>query len=204
MEREPTWGDPAEGFALPPSGFFHSLARRNGLEGSAFGGWIFPPGTGFGETEAWWREGTRAHPHEGVDVFLYADAAGGRGRLPAGAVVPPVWEGVVVRVVPDHLGKTVFVAHHRCGRRGRRLHSVYGHLVPGEGIAPGLPVAADHLLGRVADTAGRRVPMAPHLHLSLALVDASVRPGDLGWDLMRDPRSVTLLDPRGIGGPRGG
>jgi len=147
----------------------------------------------FAERVAWWREGAeRTGAHEGLDIRCYRTADGRRMSLGAGARVPVIYPGEVVAVVNDFLGRSVFVAHEIADGAGRRLHSVYGHVDPCPGLAPGSPLGDGGLVGTIADTSARRSPVPPHLHLSLALLAGS---GRLGWPELRDPARALLVDP---------
>jgi murein DD-endopeptidase MepM/ murein hydrolase activator NlpD len=182
---------------LEPSAFCERLVSWNGLEAAGFAGWEFLPGMRLGERAIWWRDGgvERGEPHEGLDLCWFRTRDGRRAGLGAGARVPAAWAGEVVAVVDDFLGASVFVAHERRDERGWRLHSVYGHVRPRLGIAPGTLLHDGDEIGVVALAPGNRRAVPPHLHLTLALVDRAGGPARLDWTVLRDRSRVLLLDP---------
>ena len=106
----------------------------------------------FAERAAWWRGGAdRGGAHEGLDICWYRTVDGRRLSLGAGARVPVIYAGEVVSVVDDFLGASVFVAHDRRDGGGRRLHTVYGHIRPRPGLAPGSRLADGDAVGTIAD-----------------------------------------------------
>ena len=183
-------------FVVEPSGFNGRLIRWNGLDAAGFAAWEFLPGMRFNECAAWWRDGAgRGSAHEGLDILWYRTGDGRRLSLPPGSRVPAVYPGEVVSVVDDFLGVSVFVAHERVDGRGRRLHSIFGHIRPRPGLTLGSRVAAGDAVGTVADTSGGRSRVPAHLHLSLALVRGARGPERLDWQALRDSERARLLDP---------
>lgn len=183
-------------FLPGPSDFSERLICWNGLLEAGFAAWEFLPGMRFSERAAWWRAGAdRGGVHEGLDICWYRTIDGQRLRLGAGARVPVIFAGEVVSVVDDFLGASVFLAHACCDNRGRRLHTILGHLDPRMGLEPGSKLDDGAEVGTIADTSGRKSPVPSHLHLTLALVDREGGPARLDWDALRDRSRVLLLDP---------
>ncbi|MHB8835088.1 MAG: hypothetical protein ACYC9Y_05190 [Candidatus Methylomirabilia bacterium] len=179
-----------------PSAFNGLLIRWNGLETAGFAAWEFLPGMRFLERASWWRGGAdRSGVHEGLDICWYRTVDGQRASLGAGARVPVIFGGEVVSVVDDFLGASVFVAHARRDGEGRRLHTVYGHIVPRAGLAPGSILDAEDAVGTIADASGRKTKAPAHLHLTLALIDRTGGPDRLDWGALRDRSRVLLQDP---------
>jgi hypothetical protein len=148
----------------------------------------------FGEREAWWRDGgPRDAPHEGLDLCGFRTREGSSIRLGPGVRIPALWAGAIVAAVPDFLGRSVFVVHDRQDGEGRRLHSVYGHLAPLPGLAPGSRLREGDSVGAIADPATRSSSVPAHLHLTVAwIADA---PGMLDWRVLHDPARTMLIDP---------
>lgn len=186
--------------SLPISAFGELLIRWNGLEALGFAAWEFLPGMRFAERVAWWRGGaTRGSSHEGLDICWYRTGDGRRLSLGAGARVPVVYAGEVVSVVDDFLGSSVFVAHASRDAGGRRLHTVYGHVDPRPGLAPGSVLGDGDAVGTIADAAARKNAVPSHLHLTLALLAGGpLSATRLDWDALRDRSRVRLLDPLSI------
>jgi hypothetical protein len=182
-----------EPFVPDPSSFGERLIHWNGLAATGFAAWEFLPGMKFAERGTWWRNGAdRTSAHEGLDIFCCRTRDGRRLSLGAGARVPAIYPGVVVTVVDDFLGSSVFVAHERRDRQGRRLHTVYGHVDPCPGLVPGSLLGDEDLVGVIADPATGKGSVPPHLHITLALIAG---PGPLDWPALRDPAWALLLDP---------
>jgi hypothetical protein len=109
--------------------------------------------------------------------------------------VPVVLPGRVVSVVVDFLGCSLFVEHDLLDRQQRRLHTVLGHITPRRGLEVGSPVRAGDAAGAIADAAGRKTAVPPHLHVTVAMIARAGGPARLDWDAMRDRSRVLLLDP---------
>ena len=182
--------------SFAPSGFSERLISWNGLLEAGFAAWEFLPGMRFNERNAWWRgESERGGAHEGLDICWYRTVDGQRLSLGAGARVPVICAGEVVSVVADFLGVSLFVAHDRRDNQGRQLHTIYGHLDPRAGLAPGSFLADGDAVGTIADASRRKTPAPPHLHITLALIVHGDRPEPLDWDALCDRSRVLLLDP---------
>ncbi|MHB1227514.1 MAG: hypothetical protein ACYC0O_08330 [Desulfurivibrionaceae bacterium] len=185
---------------IPTSSFFRTFLNLNHLadEGT---GWFFLPGMCFEETQAWWKDGSRQSPHEGIDLLFFRDQSGQRRELPQQALVPPLWDGEVVAVFEDFLGSTVAVRHPIMDRQGWRLISLYGHVRPlvgyGAQVSAGAPLAA--VAGGKA-----RGPSAPpdHLHLSLGWLAPGWRTTELGWPTLWTSPGIRLIDPFPLIQPR--
>ena len=172
------------------------FAEVNGLHDKGFRRWLFANGMGFLDAGQWWgRKETRATPHEGVDFCLYETTDGGRGKLSAWAQVPAALDGEVACIHGDFLGRTVWIRHGEPDATGKILYSVYGHLVPGLSIAVGEQVVAGEIIGVVAEPSLIGKNIAPHLHLTVVRVIASIAPMRLGWALVQEPTLAELNDP---------
>ena len=155
---------------------------------------VFHPGMLFGSRERWWGDPRpRPTPHEGLDLWCVADAAGREQSLPLSFRVPAAFPGVVVRLLPDFLGLTVCLRHER-REEGACLYSLLGHLRPRPGLGAGTAVAAGEILGTLAAPAKpTRVP--PHLHLTLALLPPAQEAECLNWEILGRHPGVRLVDP---------
>jgi hypothetical protein len=108
-----------------------------------------------------------------------------------------IYGGEVVSLVEDFLGTTVFVAHARRAAGGRRLHTVYGHVDPRPGLAPGSALGVGDAVGTIA-AAARKSAVPPHLHITLALIGHDRGRTRYDWAALRDPNMARLLDPMPI------
>lgn len=183
-------------FVPDPSAFSERLILWNAPAASGFAAWEYLPGMRFLERASWWRGGAdRGGVHEGLDICWYRTVDGQRSSLGAGARVPVIFGGEVVSVVDDFLGASVFVAHARCDGEGRRLHTVYGHIVPRADLTPGSFLDDGDEVGTIAETVGNKRTVPPHLHITLALIVREGGPARLDWAGLRDRSRVLLLDP---------
>lgn len=179
-----------------PSSLSARLILWNELAAAGFAAWEFLTGMRFAERTAWWRGGSdRGGAHEGLDICWYRTGDGRRLSLGAGAHVPVIYAGEVVSVVADFLGASVFVAHAHRDALGRQLHTVYGHVDPLPGLAPGSVLGDGDTVGTIADAASRRSAVPSHLHITLALIDREGGSQRLDWDALRERSRVLLLDP---------
>jgi hypothetical protein len=183
-----------------PSSFQTRLLSANALAQRGFKEWLFHPGMLFGSDRKWWGNGgTRTAPHEGIDLFLYRDNSSATQQLRAGAKIPAVFDGTIVQVCDDFLGKSVFVRHDGIEHQGNRLLTIYGHVSPGHGMHRSAAVTGGETIASIADApAVRDTGVPPHLHLSAAWISDSVSPAGLDWDNLRDERGIELVDPLGV------
>lgn len=177
---------------LPASSFWFHFLRVNRLDRHCR--WLGLPGMEFRARAAWWGKAARTAPHEGIDLLFLVDSRGRRLALPPQALVVPLWEGEVVGLLDDFLGRTVVVRHPCADEQGRTLVSLYAHVEPlvGQGtrVRPDFPVA------RIAPgkQRGKSGPPA-HLHISLAWLAAGYPVRELSWPTLWQNQAVELIDP---------
>jgi len=178
---------------IPDSPFFSNLLHLNRL-GTEYTDWLFLPGMLFEEKSAWWKNGPRQNPHEGIDLLFLADQSGQRHDLLPQALVPPLWAGEVVAVFEDFLGSTVAVRHPVMDRQGWRLISLYAHIRPL--VECGAQVTTGEPLAEVAGGKVRGTSAPPdHLHLSLGWLAPGWSPTDLNWPTLWTNPGIRLIDP---------
>ena len=154
--------------AISKSRFTEFLVRENSLDRHGFDAWAFRPGMLFLATEKWWGDqGKRTLPHEGVDFCLYEDRQGRVLRLEEGIRVPVMYDGVVVRIIDDFLGKSVIAAHGSPEADGPLLLTIYGHTVPLPELAVGKAVKAGEIIASIARAGRSGGTVYPHLHVSV-------------------------------------
>lgn len=178
---------------IPESPFFSNLLNLNHLADEDTD-WFLLPGMHFEDAQAWWKDGLRQSPHEGVDLLYLADSSGQRQELPRQALIPPLWDGEIIAVFDDFLGSTVVVRHPVMDGQGWRLVSLYGHVHPL--VECGAQVYAEKPLAAVANGKVRGSSAPPdHLHLSVGWLAPGWRPTELEWPtLWRNP-GIVLIDP---------
>ena len=102
--------------------FTEFLIQKNALDQGGFKEWVFCPGMLFNSTDKWWGDqGKRDKPHEGLDLCLYKDREDKILRLGEKAKVPVIYDGIVVGIVDDFLGKSVIIEHLISDGRNNRL-----------------------------------------------------------------------------------
>lgn len=173
--------------------FSPQLVAKNNLDLEA---WLFYPGMLFGDRVIWWGDkGRRTTPHEGIDFHGYRAADGSKRSLSVDTQIPVLYDGQIVHIVNDFLGRTIFVRHPRLGKNNRELYSIYGHVRLLSDLSPGLQVRAGDIIGSLA--AGRKKISAPppHLHLSAALISKTFPAEKLGWDTTPPGEKICFIDP---------
>ena len=189
---------------LPQAAFGARLLRCNGIDGTAFGQWVFYPGMLFGAQAKWWGGGgDRNKHHEGLDLYLYRDEAGQIHNLDDKMEIPAMFAGRVVKVDKDFLGQSVYVEHGISDGGGKLLYTVYGHVEPRAGVAKGAALKKGRVFAAIAPGGKKRrsVP-PPHLHLSVAWIAEEFPQERLNWDMLSDCGTVQLLDPLGFVGEK--
>jgi murein DD-endopeptidase MepM/ murein hydrolase activator NlpD len=151
---------------------------------------------GFGEKNSWWGgKGPRKAPHNGVDLRYYRTPDRKEHRLGQGTRVPAPFDGRVVSIIKDYIGKSVFLLHD-IEMDGMRLVSAIGHIAPQGMLRPGVVVKAGAILGTVAGVKND-APVKPHIHLTLALIRPDIPPEKIDWAVLDGGgEGVRLLDPR--------
>ena len=181
---------------LVKSEFTERFARLNDLHNRGFYTWSFQPGMMFGAKEKWWdRNGIRQTHHEGLDIATFLDIDRVEHRLEAGMQVPPLYNGKVVNIVDDLLGRTIIVEHNLRNKAGFSLYALYGHLIPRPEVYHGTEVEATRsILGTIAP--GGRCPA--HLHLSLVWSSLDHAFRKFSWQDSTDVKNLKFSDPLSI------
>jgi len=174
------------------SQFCEWLITQNRLQESGFKEWLFKPGMLFNDMTKWWQDGTlRLRPHEGVDFCCGINGEDDVVYLLAGANIPALYAGKVVRIFPDFLGQSIMVAHDY-EKKGRQLTSIYAHTKPRPGLKVGQKVKAGDLLAMIAT--GRQNGIKAHLHLSTCWA-AESQMTQIDWQTVNDKQAAWLSNP---------
>jgi murein DD-endopeptidase MepM/ murein hydrolase activator NlpD len=183
--------------SLNKTRFTEFLVRENSLDKSGFEEWIFYPGMLFNELEKWWgdKKGKRNRRHEGLDLFLYRDQRDRILQLDKKTRVPVMYDGVVVSILSDFLGRSVIVEHGSADNDNRKLCTIYGHTSPYEDIQVGRTVKQGDVIATLADAGKSKAGISTHLHISIGWTFKSISYDRLGWETIGDPDKMTLLDP---------
>jgi len=173
------------------SDFYQYLIKINNLAEHGFKRWEFLPGMLFNDVEKWWGDkGLRARPHEGIDIYGFENYSGQTITLNEDTQIPVMYDGKIVHVFDDFLGKTVNVIHKTNGTQASSFHSLYAHVNPLANLEVGNTVLAGEVIGRIA--AAR---VAPHLHISTLSVSKGVSPEWITWESIINQEMVTLYNP---------
>ena len=176
--------------------FTEFLIQKNALDKGGFKGWAFYPGMLFHSTDKWWGDrGKRGKPHEGLDLGLYMDRKDRILRLGEKAKIPVMYDGKVVRVVDDFLGKSVIIEHLFSNHDNNRLCTIYGHTIPEDHLHVGNIVKAGDVIATLADSTRSKTNIFPHLHISLGWASKAISYDRLDWKNIGPPNALTLLDP---------
>ena len=150
----------------------------------------------FRSPDMWWGHlGKRYRPHEGLDFCIFMDGRDRLIRLDGKTLVPAMYDGVVIRIIPDFLGRSV-VLQHGFEKDGKaRFCTIYSHIRPQPDISPGREIGEGSVIAKVEDSFRSKTDIAPHLHISLGWVPWSTPNERLVWPEIGSPDVMSLLDP---------
>jgi hypothetical protein len=184
---------------LPPekTAFSEQVIKYNRLDEAGFEEWLFYPGMIFGSTEKWWGDfGTRPTPHEGIDLCLFRNQNSSVLQLDGTSKIPVTYNGEIVKIDKDFLGKSLYIRHDIFDSAGRQFYTIYGHTEPVSDAAPGTRVKAGDIVASISEA--KKIKIFSHLHISMAWIPASCSAENLNWVTLADPEKVTLLNPLNI------
>ena len=181
---------------LPETVFCEKLVQHNNLLQRGFAQWAFYAGMLFNAQDKWWGDGgRRASPHEGIDICLYRDSSGALQFIPKAARIPVIYAGQVKRILNDYLGSTLYLAHEIYDSRGNQCYTIYGHVAPCAGIAPGDNIRDREIVAAIADTEDRKIHILPHVHISVAWIPENFPSEQLAWERMNPRHRIVLVNP---------
>jgi murein DD-endopeptidase MepM/ murein hydrolase activator NlpD len=183
-------------FFLNNTRFTKCLIQKNELDQSGFNGWFFCTGMLFHSTDKWWGDWKkRDKPHDGLDLCLYKDRKDTILRLHVSAKVTAIYDGKVVGIIDDFLGKSIIMEHLFSDRDIKRLCTIYGHTIPKDHLHVGSIVKQGDVITTLADSSRFKTNIIPHLHISLGWASATISYDRLDWKNIGGPNTLTLLDP---------
>ena len=106
-----------------------------------------------------------------------------------------MYEGEIVGIHDDFIGKSLFVSHDFYDEHGNRLHTIYGHTNPYPGVNVGRVFREGETIAVIADAGKKDTQIPPHLHISVAWLPKSFPYNRLSWETMGDRGVATLCDP---------
>lgn len=182
--------------SLNKTRFTEYLIRENALDKNGFKEWIFCPGMLFNATDKWWgKQGKRDKPHEGLDLCLYIDQQGKMRRLDEKIKIPVIYDGTVVGIVNDFLGKSVIIEHGLTNSDNNRLCTIYGHTNPHKNLQVGRMLKEGDIIATLADLRNSKVKTLSHLHISFGWASKFISYDKLDWETIGAPNTLTLMDP---------
>lgn len=185
--------------AIPPlrtSRFTEFLIRENLLNMHGLTEWIFYPGMLYNAPDKWWDDaGMRNKPHEGLDLCLYRDEGGKVRCINNQTNIPVLYDGTVVSIIDDFLGKSIIVEHNFLECPGNRFCTMYGHLTLRQDLQVGSKLCEGDVLARVAAVDMARVNILPHVHISMGWIPECIPYHTLDWTIIGDPAKLLLADP---------
>ncbi len=175
------------------------LIAENALDQSGFERWLFCHGMLFNSPDKWWGDhGRRDFPHEGIDLCLYQDGSQRLRRLDDRTRIPVMHNGAVRAIFKDYLGQSVVIEHKNSRSKTGKFISMYAHTNPRSDIKVGTIVQEGDIVATIADTSHSKANIRPHLHFSLGLPAKSFSYDGFVWNIIRNPKLMTLLDPLAV------
>ncbi len=182
--------------SLNKTRFTEHLILENALDGNGFKEWIFHPGMLFNSPTKWWGDqGKREKPHEGLDFCLYRDRRDKICRLDEKTKIPVIYDGIVVGIFNDFLGKSVIMEHDLSDSDNNRFCTIYGHINPHKGLHVGRVVKEGDIIASLADLHSSKVATLSHLHISLGWASRFISYDKLDWETIGTPNTLILMDP---------
>jgi hypothetical protein len=179
-----------------PTRFTEFLIKQNDPAINGVDCWVFHPGMLFHAPDKWWGDlGKRIKPHEGLDLCLYRDPGGRIHCLDDKTRIPVLYDGVIVAIVNDFLGKSVIVEHQSVDSSSPGFCSIYAHTNPADDLQIGKSVKKGDILAALADSSGSGSGIRPHLHISLGLTEKFISYDRFDWETIDCWDMLTLLDP---------
>lgn len=183
--------------------FSSNLAEVNGYDDLGFAEWVFHPGMLFYASERWWGDGgNRDRAHEGLDFRFYRDSVGCKHCLDEHTKIPVMYDGDIVKIDEDFMGKSVYISHDSHDENGYRLCTIYSHTRPNKGLYIGKKLREGDIIATIAHRWTKKVTMPPHLHITVAWISQSITGENLDWKTINDCSAVILMDPLEILGCR--
>lgn len=116
-------------------------------------------------------------------------------RLGDKTKIPAIYDGTVVGIFPDFLGKSVIIEHGFTDNDNHRFYTIYGHINPHKSLHVGRVVKEGDIIAWLAELHNSNVTILSHLHISLGWVSRLTPYGKLDWETIGDPNTFTLMDP---------
>jgi murein DD-endopeptidase MepM/ murein hydrolase activator NlpD len=151
----------------------------------------------FGTELKWWGDrGKRNSRHEGLDLLLYRNNDGQVLRLDDKTMVPAIYDGTVVSVIDDFLGRSIFMEHHSHGNR--TFFTAFGHTRPLKGIKAGSKVKEGDIIATIAEISDPKIKITSHLHITAGWASGDLQCEMLNWETIVSSKVIKMVDPLDI------
>ena len=175
-------------------GFTEHFIRANGLGKNDFEEWLLCSGMLFNAPDRWWGiQGKRNKPHEGLDLGFYRNQKKEIIGFDDSTRIPTIYEGVVVGIFNDILGKSILIKHEISSADDGTLCTIFGHVNPEKEIYPGMRLEEGEIIASVANAGTSR--MSPHLHLSIGWAKKEITDAFIDWKIISSSEMLKLIDP---------
>ena len=155
--------------------------------------WIFCPGMLFRSGQKWWGDrGYRESAHEGLDLLTYRNNKGDVLRLDEKTELPAIYDGTVIKIIDDFIGKSIFVEH------GGGFFTAFSHITPLKGIEEGTKMNEGDIIATITEISDPESRIAPHLHITAGWLSDELDYETLDWDMIGDSRMISLVNPLDI------
>jgi murein DD-endopeptidase MepM/ murein hydrolase activator NlpD len=174
--------------------FYQNIIGLNKEFMADFKKWILKEGMLFNSYEKWWSKGKRNFAHEGIDLSVFETLSGKVKKLNGKIKVPALFDGAIVKVEKDFLGKSVFIKHSDIiSETEEYFYTLYGHLKP---LYPlGKKIKRGEAIGLVSD---KSLKIDPHIHISFAWIAKGFNAEDITWNNLWNNRLIRLIDPANL------
>ena len=176
------------------SGFTEHFIRANGLGKNDFEEWLLCSGMLFKAPNTWWGiQGKRKKLHEGLDLGFYRNQKKEIIGFDDSTRIPTIYEGVIVGIFNDFLGKSIFIKHEISSADNGTLCTIFGHVNPESNIYSGMRVEEGEIIASVANSGKSRV--SSHLHMSFGWAKKEITEEILDWKIISSSEMLKLIDP---------
>ena len=174
--------------------FIENFIRANGLCINDFEEWLLCSGMLFKAPNRWWgTQGKREKPHEGLDLGFYKNQKEEIIGFDSRIRIPTIYDGVVVGMFNDFLGKSLFVEHKISSTVRGKLYTIFGHVNPESEIYLGKSLNAGEIIARIANT--KTSGVSPHLHISIGWATKEITEEFFDWKVISSSEKLKLMDP---------
>jgi hypothetical protein len=196
---------------LIKSKFCYYLSICNDLDKSGIQELLFFSGMLFNDKNKWWGDKKkRSIPHEGIDIYFYRDNKGKINTFLEKTNIPAIFNGKIVQISDDFLGKSIFVKHDFQKFKNSSLYSIYGHTKPyhkqkalnnhldstNEKDLIGNRISQGDIIATIAvNNKIKKNNIPSHLHISFAWINDNYSHHDLDWKLIGKTKEIIFCNP---------